>query len=643
MDTRSKNYSHSIIIKVIVFALVITCFTGAIAEFINAINRDDNIYREKSYFESSRFMNDSSDIMGLLAKWTVKVNNVTSGTPAEGDIDADVFNKRMGAYAGVVYYAKYNGTISTNSSKGPDRNYFRSFPAYIMADGLAGDVVDMEAFPKEIKESRVHYRLTDSVSNIGGTDGKVYVGFTDDFLKPRIAEWKEEKADAMNSAYLMLAFTVGLMVSFIYLVTVTGRYSFDDKEVHMGVLDGMYNDVTVLLCIGLIALWFIPLAAGFEAYTSSQVLVPMTAFIAVPGLILVLSLVKHIKNGTLFKHSLIYILGSKIYWVIKAALSNGDVGRKTFIIIAVYSVLIYATRSFFPIIMAIGLWYSMKKANAFSVIRKGTERIRNGELDYKIVPDDGGELAELADDINSIADGLNKAVDDEVKSERLKTELITNVSHDIRTPLTSIITYVDLLKNERDQAKAEEYVGIIDQKAQRLKALTDDLFEASKAASGDIPINYEKIDIASLIEQGMGEMNDKVEQSGLDFRISSPEDKLYVRADGKLLWRAIENLLSNILKYALADSRVYVDIDEEGDRVELELKNISAYELNMSPDELMERFKRGDESRSSQGSGLGLSIAKSLVEMQGGWFGIEIDGDLFKAIITMPKYQDADR
>ena len=169
------------------------------------------------------------------------------------------------------------------------------------------------------------------------------------------------------------------------------------------------------------------------------------------------------------------------------------------------------------------------------------------------------------------------------KSERLKTELITNVSHDLRTPLTSIITYIDLLKNEQDPQKSAEYLEILEQKAQRLKILTDDLFDAAKASSGNIPLNLDKIDLVSLIKQGLGELDDKVQESQLQFKINNQHEKMYVTADGKLLWRAIENLLSNIFKYALKGSRVYIDIIDLGTEIMLTLKNISAYELNISP------------------------------------------------------------
>ncbi len=219
----------------------------------------------------------------------------------------------------------------------------------------------------------------------------------------------------------------------------------------------------------------------------------------------------------------------------------------------------------------------------------------------------------------------------------MKAELITNVSHDLKTPLTSIITYVDLLKNEGLQSEnAGKYLGIIDSKSQRLKSLTEDLFEAAKATSGNIAVNFEKLNVASLISQGLGELSDKIETSGLIFRTNFPAENVYVNADGRLLWRVIENLLSNVFKYALPNSRVYIDVIQTDETVKIVVKNISAYELNVNADELMERFKRGDASRHSEGSGLGLSIAKSLTELQNGSFTLNIDGDLFKATIELP-------
>ncbi|WP_426821557.1 histidine kinase dimerization/phospho-acceptor domain-containing protein [Anaerobacillus isosaccharinicus] len=312
------------------------------------------------------------------------------------------------------------------------------------------------------------------------------------------------------------------------------------------------------------------------------------------------------------------------------------------LIVIGYPILVALTFFMFPVTIGLAAWFAYKKIKSFNAIQEGVETIKDGNLHYRIEVDGKGQFGRLTSNINSITDGLKKAVDSELKSERLKTELITNVSHDIRTPLTSIITYVDLLKNEKDSLKVEKYIEVLDQKSKRLKILTDDLFEAAKASSGNIPVDFEKIDIVSLITQGLGEVNDKIEAMALDFRMNYPKDKVYVIADGKLLWRSIENLLSNIFNYALEGSRVYIDIEDLGNEILITFKNMSAAELNISTDELMERFKRGDESRTSQGSGLGLSIAKNLVEIQKGRFNIQIDGDLFKAIIYLPKLHSID-
>jgi signal transduction histidine kinase len=349
-------------------------------------------------------------------------------------------------------------------------------------------------------------------------------------------------------------------------------------------------------------------------------------------------MVRHFKNRTFFKHTLIYQLIKGLIQFVRNVYDSGNVGVKTVLIVIGYPLLIALTFFMFPITIGIAAWFALKKVKSFKAIKDGVERIKNGEIHHSIEIGGKGEFANLAANINSITDGLKNAVDNELKSERLKTELITNVSHDIRTPLTSIITYVDLLKKEKDLSKIAEYTEVLDQKSKRLKFLTDDLFEAAKASSGNIPVHVEKIDIVSLITQGLGEVSEKIEELDLEFRFNHPNDKVYVTADGKLLWRSIENVLSNIFKYALKGSRVYIHIEELEKEILLTFKNISAYELNISADELMERFKRGDESRSSQGSGLGLSIAESLIDIQKGKFMIQIDGDLFKSIIHIPKH-----
>ena len=259
-----------------------------------------------------------------------------------------------------------------------------------------------------------------------------------------------------------------------------------------------------------------------------------------------------------------------------------------------------------------------------------------------------GALKEMTIYVNDIASGFSNAIQESLKSERLKTELITNVSHDIKTPLTSIINYVDLLKKENIQnEKAKEYIKILDQKSQRLKKLTEDLVEASKVSSGNVKLNIESINIKELFNQTIGEFKDRFEAKDLKIEVQMPSEDIKIKADSRYLYRIIENLFSNITKYALDSSRVYIDVVENNKKkdkdsgnnkyVNISIKNISKDKLNISSDELMQRFVRGDKSRYTEGSGLGLSIAKSLTEIQGGKFEIIIDGDLFKVEIDWPE------
>jgi signal transduction histidine kinase len=464
-----------------------------------------------------------------------------------------------------------------------------------------------------------------------------YIAFTDSFLNSKVKEWQENKAQATNNLYRSLGFFAGFILLFLYMVIVSGRRSFKDEKLHMHPVDRLFTDLNIVICIGLFGLWISIMGFLVRSHNISDWVYQITIPTSAVALALILSLVRHLKNRTLFKHSLLYRIIHGISRFVRDVYESGSVGVKTVLIVIGYPLLILATFFMFPITIGIAAWFSFKKIQSFNAIKDGVERIKNGEIHHNIEVAGEGEFARLASNINSITDGLEKAVDSKLQSERLKTELITNVSHDIRTPLTSIITYVDLLKREKDPSKMEEYIEVLEQKSNRLKVLTDDLFDAAKASSGNIPFHLEQIDIGSLITQGLGEVSEKIEEMELDFRFNVPKEKTYIMADGKLLWRSIENVLSNIFKYALKGSRVYVNIEDLGNEVLLTFKNISAYELNIPADELMERFKRGDESRASQGSGLGLSIAKSLIDLQKGKFMIEIDGDLFKSMIYMPK------
>ena len=272
-------------------------------------------------------------------------------------------------------------------------------------------------------------------------------------------------------------------------------------------------------------------------------------------------------------------------------------------------------------------------------LRQGTKTIAGGDLEYQIdtrrMPYD---LRLQAEDLNNISAGLSAAVDEKMKSERFKAELITNVSHDLKTPLTSIINYVNLLKStDQTDPKAAEYIEVLDRKSLRLKKLTEDLVEASKASTGVLSVVREKIGMSQLIDQALGEWEEKLNDRKLALVTNLPEGETWVYADGRHLWRVIDNLLSNCSKYAMEGTRVYLDLERGKGQVALSVKNVSREPLNVPAERLMERFVRGEESRSTEGSGLGLSIARSLTELQGGSFDLAVDGDLFKAIVILPQ------
>lgn len=282
--------------------------------------------------------------------------------------------------------------------------------------------------------------------------------------------------------------------------------------------------------------------------------------------------------------------------------------------------------------------YVLKRIVSLKKIIEGTDAISLGDLDHLIDESGDKNFAQIAKNINSMQGSFKKSVESQLKSERLKTELITNVSHDLKTPLTSIINYISLLKNEGlSPEENKKYINILDTKSQRLKVLIDDLFEASKVSSGAVELNIEKVDIAALLRQTLGELDEKISSSSLAFKVNIPVNPLYLNLDGKRTWRVFENLINNAIKYSMTGSRVYVDLVEQENKVIIILKNISSYEMDFNVDEIFERFKRGDKARNTEGSGLGLSIAKSIVELQGGRMNIEIDGDLFKVTVEFIK------
>lgn len=355
------------------------------------------------------------------------------------------------------------------------------------------------------------------------------------------------------------------------------------------------------------------------------------------------SLIKRIKGRNLWKNSLLRVIVRFIYKIY----DNRKKTTKTvlllcgFFLVQGIAVLFRNEVTMLLVLLAdVGVFYVVLNGLLLKEkLKKGIEEIALGNMEYQI-PLQGlrGENLKLAEMINGIANGFHMAVEEAMKNERLKTDLITNVSHDIKTPLTSIINYVAILKqSDIADPKIQGYLDILEAKAQRLKTLTEDVVEASKVSSGNISLEYMDVDLVEMIQQTEGEMAEKFEARNLKMIVNLPAEPAVVHVDGRRMWRVLENIFGNAAKYAMPGTRVYADLKLEEDTVDLSLKNVSEHQLNISADELTERFIRGDLSRSSEGSGLGLSIAQSLTTMQGGTFNLYLDGDLFRVNIRFPR------
>ena len=458
--------------------------------------------------------------------------------------------------------------------------------------------------------------------------------------------WNFLIENKMLPIYALGISAILLIAIVFYLIYAIGHRD-GKEEITLNSLDKMSYELITIIC-GMISLSF--LAISIVALNMLNYITILFAFISyilayIVASIWVVTTIKRIKAREFLRSFTTYKIIRWIYHKFKnlrATFRNKTPETKKIfwyyiVFIAISIILASLFYTGLAILLLIAFWiYSYfrirKYVNKQAKIEEALKNIYEGKTDIYVDESElEGILKRMAIYINDIAGGFSNAIKESLKSERLKTELITNVSHDIKTPLTSIINYVDLIKKEDIQnEKIKEYVDILDKKSQRLKKLTEDLVEASKASSGNIKLNLEEIRVKELINQTIGEFKDKFENKNLIIETNMPEDDVKITADNRYMYRIIENLFSNITKYAQDGTRVYIDVKKKNKNIEISIKNISKDRLNISADELMQRFVRGDKSRYTEGSGLGLSIAKSLTELQKGTFNITIDGDLFK-------------
>ena len=449
--------------------------------------------------------------------------------------------------------------------------------------------------------------------------------------------------------------TVASIFLFAFLLSAVGTQK-DSKQIALNGLDLIPSDLITVICAILFILGLpllaVPLSGigtgtitRFGLNTSAEfgLSLGITLFYFYSIFMLwCTTIVKRLRTQTLFTNSLIY----RFYSLLKSLFSHlREVYQAGIAVIffGIVNIILLSTsfRSFslFFLMFNFAVFiFILYLALQVSQIKQSMQQIAAGQLEVNL---DSSKFIltfkEQAQALNAISTGLQKAVEEKMRSERFKTELITNVSHDIKTPLTSIINYVDLLKKEElNNEKAAAYLDVLTQKSYRLKELIEDLMEASKASTGNITVDPTEIEVNELIKQITGEYDERLREKDLDIVQNLPSEKIFIQADRRHMSRVLENLFSNIRKYSLPQTRVYLDLTAAGDKMRLTVKNISAEKLNISPEELMKRFVRGDKSRHTEGSGLGLVIARSLTEIQGGEFKLDINGDLFIVELIFP-------
>ena len=540
-----------------------------------------------------------------------------------------------------------------------DKNYLYEIT------GIEGEIVDSNYNGEETLCSSSSISVSGEYDDYGyyGENGKLYA---DSYLEFRI--YIPKKLEYSDNVYLtntliekgyefrfsiIVSAVISLVLSAVLLIFLycSAGHRKGSDTVSLNRFDRLPFDVLTVLEITAFGIGF---AVIDSLDNMLAVIISLIAVCTVLYFLLIgytMSMATRIKTGTLINNTVLYRLivfvcgtGLKavrflirnlpIVW--KAVAAAGAILFIELLIIIncayeIDNLLIWWT--FISLLLLSGVIYI---AVMLDRLRRGGEKIATGDLEYKIDTSHmRGGFKNFGESLNNINKGLQTAVNERIKSERFKTELITNVSHDIKTPLTSIINYVDLIKKENpEDEKIREYTQVLDRQSSRLKKLIEDLVEASKASTGNLSVHLTECEVGVLLAQTVGEFDDRLRKSEITPVLNIPEDGVKIFADPRHLWRVFDNLMSNVCKYSPPSSRVYIDIIRRDGTVDIMFRNISRYELNVSPEELMERFVRGDKSRSTEGSGLGLSIARSLVELQNGKMNITVDGDLFKVVLN---------
>lgn len=649
MDTKSKiNYYNRGIKSV---ALLIALIGAMIIT---------GVYAQVNSLESIMAFTNSNEAGGrsLLEKEVNEFRNTIENIQyyEEEEVYSDIYNSRD-----LEYY------------KGLKEEYLQKGYIYYYVN-QEGDILsyDSAVKPVNIQSLEAEYFLYPSWNEVelNGELATLKVAAPKTLLVEKISLAKEISELGKHN---LIAIVIGLLLLLsggIYLINTAGK-SFKEQEVELKGIDKIYSDV-LLLMVGLGDIGMIGLGImAYENLADSNLgrLMKLTIFALgfiffIVNAFTILNIAKKIKAKKFLKQSLMWTVISKLgepiiriginkpkAYISQVVLTLKELSNKSIyrsmmswammtmgLIIAV--ILLSLPFGFIPAIVGLPLvgMIMLKKITdktaEFIEIAKGVSEIRKGNYSYKINKLEIAELDHVAEDINNIAEGMDNAIKKAVKAEKLKSELITNVSHDLKTPLTSIIGYVELLEDMELPEEAKSYVKIVSQKSDRLKHIIQDLFDLTKTTSGDIELEIEELDLLMLIHQTLGEMEVEIENSGKTLKLNTKLETARIKGDGKRLYRVLQNLLDNSLKYSMVGTRIFIDLKKEEDKTIFEIKNTASYEMDFTEEEILQRFTRGDKNRTTEGNGLGLSIAQGFTLAQGGSFEIKIDGDQFKVILT---------
>ena len=682
-----RKIVYSGVLKFVAVLLFIATVVSGVLVATNGVfayfNQDEDIYAFEEDFSKSWYIRSLLDtpeslIYGIYHdvyyeydEWGHQIHK----TDADSEELRLEFEKRITDVFGepnnfekINYYVLWNGLEFTNcgAENAEDITQGEYF-SYFMRDDK-GNFDRMSSADGDM----VRVPLLEDMDRFGNkTTFTISCSIKEEVVKEYKAIWEKQESIVIDTIIKTFVCAIVALLLFIYLICVCGKNK--DGEYKNMWIDNVWIEVHLAAIAGA-ALGAIALVIFvFEDYLygnfpKNLIYLTLGTVAAIGSLVVItslLSIIRNIKTRRLMETSIILRIIrwivclivkiakwiwkiTKAFWLTIFRLLSKKTGVIFITALLVYTALIGLFGVFLPngpfwlilgiLLFGFASFLIAYRAKDFDEIKKGVSEVRNGNVGYKIPDLKCDDMRTLAGNINDIAIGLDESVAAKVKAERLKTELITNVSHDLKTPITSIISYTELLSKIEDlPEEAKDYVAVIAKKSDRLKRLTQDLFDISKVQSGNDDVVLEKLDVALLINQALGEHDNEIQSSGLPFCVEAPKE-LFISADGRKMSRVLSNLINNILKYAMKNTRVFITASEKNDMIEMEFKNISAYPLNFNVEEITQRFVRGDESRTAEGNGLGLAIAKSYTEICNGTFDIVVDGDMFKAILKFKKY-----